>query len=115
MSRETRKIIVAMILVLLLAAVSIPGLVRPHIKYATNACANSLRRLNQAKQFWQRERKTNTNAVPTWDELYECLDRISPGVPVRPRCPNGGNYSIGGPNDPLTCSIGGEGHTLPKD
>jgi hypothetical protein len=71
---------------------------------SSNACINSLRQIDGAKQQWALENRQRADAVPTWEDLIPYLGR---GMTVPMVCPSGGTYSLGAVNVPPTCSLPG--------
>jgi uncharacterized phage infection (PIP) family protein YhgE len=71
-----------------------------------NACINTLRQLDGAKQQWALENKKDANAVLTWKDITPYLK----GGQI-PKCPSGGTYSLNAVGNVPTCSI--PGHALP--
>ena len=110
MSKTTKQILVGIPLILLLLAIAIPNFVKSRETLSTNACANNLKWIDSAKKQWAIEKQKTTNDVPTWDDLTPYIAGHS-----TPDCPSKGVYTIGRIGVPPTCSIGGEGHTLPSD
>ena len=72
---------------------------------AANACINSLRLIDGAKQQWALENNKRAEAIPTTQDLTPYLKDN-----VLPACPSGGKHTIGAVNDLPTCSIAS--HTL---
>ena len=94
--------------VLSLLALVVPNFIRARNTTASNACVNSLRQLDGAKQQWAIENSKTTNDVPSWDDIRPYIGR---GL----RCQKGGTHMIGRVGEPPTCSIGGPGHSLDYD
>jgi len=69
-----------------------------------NACVNSLRQLDGAKQQWVLENHKTTNDVPAWQDLLPYLRQ-------KPVCPEGGTYILGRVGELPRCSHGGT-HSL---
>ena len=114
MSNTTRDILIAAPVIVLLLAIAIPNFLRPRVTLSENACANNLRWIQEAKVKWARDMKKTKTAVPTEDDLTPVLKVLGAGDSF-PRCPAGGTYTIGPVGDPVKCSVGGPGHTLPSD
>lgn len=77
-----------------------------------NACVNTLRRIDGAKQQWALEYSKDANALPQAQDLMAYL--IPPNTPANAApisCPAGGTYTLNAINQPPTCSI--PGHALP--
>jgi hypothetical protein len=92
----------------LLLALAIPNFVRARTTKSRNACVNNLRVIDGAKQQWALENKKLDTNTPTADDIkvYIKNERF-------PTCPNDGTYQINPVGKNPTCSIGGEGHSLP--
>lgn len=71
-----------------------------------NACINSLRQIDGAKQQWALEKNKTGDAVPTVRDL---LPYLKDGI--FPVCPAGGAYSLNTVDAIPTCTI--QGHALP--
>ncbi len=89
-----------------------------HAKAGISPCVMNLWSLQSAKIMWMDLNNKTSNDIPTWDDLKDLLQikassfyHLTNGRPV---CPQNGTYSVGRVCDPPTCSIGGEGHSLPK-
>ena len=89
----------------LIAAIAIPNFVKARSTSQQNACINNLRQIDAAKQQWALEKGMSANAMPSKEDLKPYLGRSA-----FPRCPQGGEYTIGAVNEPPTCSI--PGHRL---
>jgi hypothetical protein len=86
-------------------AFAISHWLRVHSDSALAKCVNNLRQLDGCKQTWAQEHDAGSNAVPTWDELYNYVKtERSRGKPFM-ECPSGGTYTIGRISEPPSCSI----------
>ena len=65
-----------------------------------NACINTLRQLDAAKQQWALENGKTADATPTAQDILAYL----PGNAI-PACPAGGAYQLNKLGSPPTCSI----------
>jgi hypothetical protein len=74
-----------------------------------SACINNLRMIDGAKQQWALGNQKTNSDVPTWSDIQRYLGRGDLEVP---RCPSGGNYTLGAVSNAPTCSI--PNHALPK-
>src|SRR5439155_17836481 len=80
---------------------------------SSNFCVNNLRIIESSKEMWHRENPGITNDLPTWRDIQPYLPLwMSNGMP---RCPGGGIYSLHRIGEQPTCSVGGPGHSLPRD
>lgn len=71
-------------------------------------CGNQLRLIESAKQQWALDKQQPENATPAVADLVGYL----PGRRL-PKCPDGGNYTLGQINQNPRCSVAG--HELSKD
>jgi competence protein ComGC len=93
------------LLIGLLVAAAIPNFIKPHVKYAANACVNNLRCIDAAaQQFALEKHKTNGESINYPDDLTPYIKLNSHGK--IPPCPQGGIYSIKKVGDTPTCSLG---------
>jgi hypothetical protein len=72
-----------------------------------NACINSLREIDAAKQQWALEKNKPANAIPTTQDL---LPYFKDGI--FPACPSGGTYVLNAVGELPSCSV--PGHVLPQ-
>lgn len=93
----------------MLAAIAIPNFVKARGVAQKNTCINNLRLIDGAKQQWALEKNKKETDVPTWTDIQPYIS--SGRSAKRPRCPNGGEYSIGSVGEHPQCSI--PGHALP--
>jgi hypothetical protein len=107
-SPKTKILIFCIPVVLFILAVAIPNTVPTRPYSAQNACVNNLREIDGAKQQWAME-NSNTNGPVTWNDILPFLGHGPAGG--MPRCPKGGQYTLGNLDEPPTCSIGGD-HSL---
>jgi hypothetical protein len=118
---KTWRIIVAVLVIVVLAAVTIPNFVRPRIDSAQNACVNSLRVIQVAKSRWAEIYHKGPADTPTESDLFCESNSIAfskgtvytPGAFTRmPYCPAGGTLIIGAINEEPRCSTGWASHSL---
>jgi len=105
--RSKKKLVAGLLgglLVLLLAAVAIPGFVPA----SRIACIANLRAIQAAKEAWARQ----NNKAPT--EVPLETDLIAEGryLKSKPKCPAGGTYSLSAIGQKPTCSLASKGHKL---
>lgn len=97
-------------ILLILSAIILPGFgeftLPPH-KY----CIADLKQLQGAKATWALEKHKTGADTPKDSDLF------GPGKYIRenPICRQGGTYRLGKIGEPVTCSLGGVNHTLPKE
>jgi len=77
-----------------------PGTLSP--EQILNACINNLRQMDGAKQQWALEHRKTVNDIPSEKEVAAYLRGG-----VVPKCPGGGNYTLGAAGVAPTCSIAG--------
>jgi hypothetical protein len=96
-------------LFLLLVALILRAQFVPIHHYATNACVNNLRWIQQWKQQWGADHGNDSNAIPSETDLIVYCHH---GTNF-PTCPSGGTYTLGPLSQPPTCSLGKPDHALP--
>jgi hypothetical protein len=120
MSRTTKIVLVAVPVIILLLAIAIPNFITPHASLSTNACANNLRWIQEAKIKWAHDLNKANTAMPTEEELRPVLRALwmtkdLGAAEFFPKCPSGGTYTIGAVGERVTCSVRELGHALPAD
>ena len=78
----------------------------PREVLARDWCPGILKRLQGAKDSWAIEHKKGNAEVPTDTDLFGPDGYIR----EKPKCPQGGTYTLGSVGQLVTCSI--PGHTL---
>ncbi|MES2470693.1 MAG: prepilin-type N-terminal cleavage/methylation domain-containing protein [Patescibacteria group bacterium] len=91
----------------LLVAIAIPGFKKARIESMKNACANNLKQLYGAKNTWAAENKKHPG-----DDEPNMSDIVGQqlSIPHEPKCPSGGQYTLGTVGQKPTCSI--KDHTI---
>lgn len=84
--------------------IAIPEFVRMRYSSSQNACMNTLRELQAAKQEWALEKEEPNNAVATVADITPYIQLDSNGN--IPKCPAGGTYILGRVSEDVKCSIG---------
>ena len=112
MSGNTRILIIAAPVILLLLAIAVPNFIKPRVIVSMNACANNLRWIDDAKKEWAQQSHQSSNAALTEDDLRPFFKRGNQEPGPFPHCPSGGVYTLGAIGEPPRCSLGGKGHTL---
>jgi hypothetical protein len=107
-SLKTKLLILCVSIVLIILIVAIPNTVPTRPYSAQNACINNLRQIDGAKQQWATE-NNKTNGPVTWNDILPYLGHGPNGG--MPRCPKGGQYTLGNLDEAPKCSIGGD-HSL---
>jgi hypothetical protein len=107
MARNSKKFIITVAAAVLLLAVIVlmlPAFFRARTTSAPNACINSLRQIDGAKQQWAMENRKTTNDTPSWDDIRIYVGRGPQGE--IPKCPQGGTYVLGKIGELPRCSLG---------
>ena len=97
--------IAASVFVAAVVVALIPQFVRART-YSGGSCIRNLRMIEAAKQQWAWEHHKETNAIPTKADAAQYLKGN-----LLPRCPKGGNYTIGHVGENPNCTI--PDHVLP--
>ncbi len=115
------EIMVVVSLIGLLAAISIPNLIRARSRSQKNVCISNLRQIDAAKQQWAMENKKPSSAVPVQSDIDSYIGRS--GTANGLVCPAGGtsatftsSYTIDVVTNRPTCNIlptGTDAHVLP--
>jgi competence protein ComGC len=100
------SIAMAVFIIPVLLAISVPNFVKARNVARQHACINNLRQLDGAKQQWALEKKQPEDATAT-------LQDIQPYLKSPLACPSGGTYRLGKVSEKPTCSI--PGHELPAN
>ena len=90
------------IVILLLAGCSSPR----RQALAFDSCYTMRHQIQGAKQAWALEHKKRAEDVPTDADLFGPDNYIS----VKPKCPRGGNLTLGAVSETVSCSIPGNTH-----
>jgi len=83
-----------------------PAYVRAHSTQSPNACLNTLRQIDGAKQQWMLQYGKSRRDSPTWNDLLPYLGSGTSNGTI-PVCPKGGTYIIGRVGEPARCTIHG--------
>ena len=106
------EIMIVVAIIGLLAAISVPNLVRARASSRKNVCIANLKQLSDAKTTWAMERNQKSNVTPDESDLVGADKYIR----SKPLCPAGGDdyfLSIGNVVTRPSCSLGLiDGHTL---
>jgi hypothetical protein len=90
----------------LLAAISVPNMVKARTTACKNSCIANLKQIDGAIQQWALEnKKVGTDMVNT----KEFLDY--PKGSVLPVCPQAGAYPVTSVSDMPTCTLSSRGHS----
>lgn len=95
----------------LFAAIMIPNIFPPRIAQAQPACVSYLAVIQKAKAEWAQQNQKLLIAIPRLDELFS-TNSASPHHWI-PKCPGGGDYSVGAANQKPSYTLSNEGHVLP--
>jgi hypothetical protein len=74
---------------------------------AGSPCVKNLRQLQSYKERWGSENDRAGNNVPAWEDIRPYMHGRTDL-----NCPGGGGYTLGRIDEPVTCSIGGHGHSI---
>lgn len=103
------EIMIVVAIIGILAAIAIPNFLRSRRQSQTNACIANLKQIQGAK-----EQSLLAGGGVTADELFGDAKYIK----VKPKCPAGGTYTIGGADTDPTCNYAaaaGYEHKLPTE
>ena len=114
MSRNTKAVLVAVPVILILLAVAIPNFTPPRTTVSLNSCAVNLTWFQKAKVKWAYDLNKPDTAVATEEDLAPILMSIGARI-THPSCPSGGTYTLGPVTEPVRCSVNQPGHILPSD
>lgn len=94
------------------AAPIVPGSPAPEPAItARDECIATLRRIDSAKQQWALEMGKQAADTPIWKDLLPYLGRAATGESAPdaelPKCPSGGDYTIGTVGEKPKCTIAG--------
>jgi hypothetical protein len=96
---------------LLLAVISIPGIVPARSAAQRAVCVINLKMIAAAKTEWARQLNKTVGDVPTETELNPYANtNLNWTHPLT--CPRGGTYTIGEVGENPTCSFSKKGHKL---
>ena len=98
------EIMIVVAIIGLLAAVAIPNLIKARKTAQVNACKANLRTLEFAIQQWALEKRKRDDSEVSLEDLESYM---KDGIP---RCPSGGEYTLGTVEEKPTCNV--KGHTL---
>ena len=98
------EIMIVVAIIGLLAAVAIPNLIKARKTAQVNACKANLRTLEFAIQQWALEKRKRDDSEVTLEDLESYM---KDGIP---RCPSGGEYTLGTVEEKPMCNVGG--HTI---
>ena len=106
------EIMIVVAIIGLLAAIAIPNFIKARITSQQNACINNLRQLDGAINEWALETGKTNGTIATEKDIKPYIKWDSNGNV--PKCPQGGQYTIGKVGEHPTCSLGTNivGHVL---
>jgi hypothetical protein len=115
--------VIAGVIFLLFAVLTIPNFVRDPWTSPANACINNLRQIDSAKNQWALEHNAKSNDIVTINDIRPYIESERNNSFIKldakgnlPKCPSGGIYTIGKIGEPPICSIGTnaiQAHVLP--
>ena len=98
------EIMIVVAIIGLLAAVAIPNLIKARKTAQITACKSNLRAIEGAIGQWAIEKRRGDDAEVSLEDLESYM---RDGIP---RCPSGGEYTLGTVEEKPTCNVGG--HTI---
>jgi prepilin-type N-terminal cleavage/methylation domain-containing protein len=115
------EIMIVVSIIGLLAAISIPNIIRARSHSQMTVCLNNLRQIDSAKQQWATELRKESNAMPEQSDIDVYMGRTGHADNIV--CPAGGPranfgtcYTLNSVTNKPTCNIVPEGydaHALP--
>jgi general secretion pathway protein G len=102
------EIMIVVAIIGLLAAATIPNLVRAQKTAKKTTCINNLKTIEGAKVQWALENKKGDQDVPSDADLFGA-DKV---ISKKPDCPSGGTYDLKAVAEKPTCSV--PEHVLPN-
>jgi prepilin-type N-terminal cleavage/methylation domain-containing protein len=116
------EIMIVVCIIGMLAAISIPNLIRARSRSQTNVCINNLRQIDSATQQWATELKKAATAIPDKLDIDPYLGRSGRADGIV--CPAGGaaatftsSYTLNEVTNKPSCNIlpsGPGAHALPE-
>ena len=92
------------VLTVVLVIAAIPNIKEAHKEAQINACRSNLRTIEFAIQQWALEKRKRDDSEVSLEDLESYM---KDGIP---RCPSGGEYTLGTVEEKPTCNVGG--HTI---
>lgn len=94
------EIMIVVAIIGLLAAIAVPNFIKARTTSQKNACIANMKQIDGAKASWALENKKATTDTPGVADLY------GPTLYIRdePKCPAGGDYTIGDCGTKVICS-----------
>jgi len=93
-------------LVALLAVLAVPNAMKSRTTASKQVCISNLRQIDSAKEQWAVEKKKAPADIPLDEDLFGLQKYIK----YKPKCPEGGTYTLGACNVRPSCNIAG--HTI---
>jgi prepilin-type N-terminal cleavage/methylation domain-containing protein len=94
------EIMIVVAIIGLLASIAIPNVVNARKTAQMQGCISNMHTIDGAKQTWALERSQGPDATPSEDDLKPYLSNRK-----MPKCPGGGNYTIGSVGVLPSCSL----------
>ena len=94
---------------MLAGAAVIPCMVPAKATAQKNACVNNLRMLDRAKEEWSLQKKDEKGAVVSMPDMMAGEHSLVREVP---KCPGGGEYTLGVIGESPKCTLAENGHRL---
>jgi prepilin-type N-terminal cleavage/methylation domain-containing protein len=98
------EIMIVVAIIGLLAAVAIPNLMKARKTAQITACKSNLRAIEGAIVQWSVEKRKSDDSEVSLEDLESYM---RDGIP---RCPSGGEYTLGTVEEKPTCNV--SGHTI---
>jgi prepilin-type N-terminal cleavage/methylation domain-containing protein len=104
------EIMIVVLIIGILLAIAVPNFIKARESSRQKSCIANLKQIESAKEQWAMDAKAAPTDSPATTDLYG-NDKY---IKVEPKCPSGGNYTIGTMAQRPSCDRpAGEGHVLP--
>jgi prepilin-type N-terminal cleavage/methylation domain-containing protein len=97
------EIMVVVLIIAILLAIAVPNFVRARELSRARECVQTLRQIENAKEFYAHENGLSNGAPVVMADLWPSYIRRS----TPPDCMGGGNYTVGAVGQTPTCDYGG--------
>ena len=110
LDNKTRATLIAVVLLAAIMFVMIAKWSKkPRSTASHRPCVGNLKMIDGSKGEWALKFNKSTNDTPVWSDLIGANRFLT----TFPKCPSGGEYTLGRLDQYPTCSIGGPEHSLP--
>jgi len=96
------EIMIVVLIIGILLAIAVPNFMKARESSRTKSCVANLKQIQAAKEQWAMDTQAATGATVADTALYGTGKYIE----TEPKCPSGGDYTIGALDTKPTCSIG---------